>query len=74
MRVLVDGKRPRIESKGLRANVTMTTTLEWYEGALGDNGASERRSSGAYIFRSNGSESRAIGEPTTVTYQGAKIE
>lgn len=56
----------------LQETVTVSQRFEYYLGALGDNSASEKRSSGAYIFRpQEGTESIKIGDvPILETYEG----
>lgn len=45
----------------------------YYEGAQGDNGAFERRASGAYIFRPQNDEAITISDSVTITTYKGKI-
>lgn len=51
--------------------VPMTQEFLYYKGTIGDNRAAENRSSGAYIFRPNGTEAYKLGKTVQIKlYQG----
>jgi len=70
--VLVD-----FDDKGLMTQVTkngapmeIKQNFLWYRGAVGDNSVFEKRASGAYIFRPNGTAQPVASEATTKVYKG----
>jgi hypothetical protein len=46
----------------------------YYEGYIGDNEEPKNRSSGAYIFRPNGSQAFVVSStPKTISYKGKSL-
>lgn len=66
------GRLKTIEMNGLSDNVEQFFCI--YKGARGDNGASERRSSGAYIFRPDGDIIELEDKIEVTVYEGDRVK
>lgn len=67
--VFVDSKTGLLKRLQLAdgTNLTVNQSFYWYRGMNGDNSDFNKRASGAYIFRPNGTEPIALGNNVTVT-------
>ena len=46
----------------------------WYAGMEGDNSQSDKRASGAYVFRPNGTTPHQLAIPKNVMYEGRFLQ
>ncbi|XP_034481924.1 lysosomal alpha-mannosidase-like [Drosophila innubila] len=66
------GRLKTVEMNGVSENIEQTFAI--YKGARGDNGASERRSSGAYIFRPDGDVNILADKVDYTVYEGDQVK
>lgn len=68
--VIVDGKSGLLKmiQRVDGSNLTINQSFYWYRGMNGDNSAFEKRASGAYIFRPNGTLPISLGDNTTCAF------
>ncbi|XP_060656740.1 LOW QUALITY PROTEIN: lysosomal alpha-mannosidase-like [Drosophila nasuta] len=66
------GRLKNVEMNGVSENIEQTFAI--YKGARGDNGASERRSSGAYIFRPDGDINILSDSVDYTVYDGERVK
>ncbi|KAH8370017.1 hypothetical protein KR093_001891 [Drosophila rubida] len=66
------GRLKTVEMNGVSENIEQTFAI--YKGARGDNGASERRSSGAYIFRPDGDITLLADNVQYSVYEGERVK
>ncbi|KAF8787519.1 Lysosomal alpha-mannosidase like protein [Argiope bruennichi] len=73
--VYVDNKSGLLKQIQLTdgTNLTVNHSFYWYKGMNGDNSNFEKRASGAYIFRPNGTEPIDLGNNVTVTFVNGSL-
>jgi hypothetical protein len=71
----LDGKTGSLKSVVLdRFKLAVSQNFYYYKGYIGDNKEFANRSSGAYIFRPNGSQALLVNStPKSITYKGNSL-
>ncbi|GBN36329.1 Lysosomal alpha-mannosidase [Araneus ventricosus] len=73
--VYVDSKSGLLRQLQLAdgTNLTVNQSFYWYRGMNGDNSNFDKRASGAYIFRPNGTEPIPLGNNVTVNFVNGSV-
>ncbi|CAL1274579.1 unnamed protein product [Larinioides sclopetarius] len=73
--VYVDSKSGLLRQLQLAdgTNLTVNQSFYWYRGMNGDNSNFDKRASGAYIFRPNGTEPIPLGSNVTVNFVNGSV-